>query len=66
MFGLLQNSKSVDFYFVNNIIAIIKFCIIIKRNFAVSEKAQFSILKIIFDRKIVGFTITFVIIAYHY
>ena len=35
MFGLLQNSKSVNFYFVNNILAIRKFCIIKRRNFAI-------------------------------
>jgi hypothetical protein len=35
MFGLLQNSKSVNFYFVNNILAIRKFCMIKRRNFAI-------------------------------
>jgi len=37
MFGLLQNSKSVNFYFVNNILAIRKFFIIKRRNFAIRE-----------------------------
>ena len=37
MFGLLQNSKSVNFYFINNIRAIRKFCIIKRRNFAIRE-----------------------------
>jgi hypothetical protein len=37
MFGLLQNNKSVNFYFVNNILAIRKFCIIKRRNFAIRE-----------------------------
>jgi hypothetical protein len=37
MFGLLQNSKSVNIYFVNNIIAIRKFCIIKRRYFAIGE-----------------------------
>jgi hypothetical protein len=37
MFGLLQNSKSVTFYFINNILAIRKFWIIQRRNFAIRE-----------------------------
>ena len=37
MFGLLQNSKSVNFYFVNNILAIRKNIIIKRRNFAIRE-----------------------------
>jgi hypothetical protein len=37
MLSLLQNSKSVNFYFVSNILEIRKFCIIKRRNFAIRE-----------------------------
>jgi hypothetical protein len=43
MFGLLQNSKSVNFYFGKNILAIRKFCIIKRRNIAIKEGKSLNI-----------------------
>ena len=43
MFGLLQNSKSVNFYFGKNILAIRKFCIIKRRNIAIREGKSLNI-----------------------
>ena len=37
MFGLLQNSKVINYYFVNNVLAFRKFCVIKRRNIALKH-----------------------------